>query len=359
MNRSQTQSVSSLNQSGSSSSLSSASMGVPSSPGAEIASVNSSSSSSRLSKSPSSTLSSFFSNIGQSLANHTTSREGAAGRQQSSTPPPSPSSPAANLAGSFLSSRGLNNSEVNQTTSSTVSSVVYGSYPIKYIGSTPLRRRHTLPMLNWIVTDLLYQSKCDGDELHVKIRNCVREEDSKAAFEAMRTQLSKDARHHGLSVRLEMCQLVTTTNSNSSSTSATTTQPPSTPSSSASSEPPAIAFQVSNAADGQLLLSHHCRRIFLFGKFTRESSLFYYLHKSQEDVQTAVPTLYVFQAKDETQLSEIAVKYNELRPKLNIRNDRHLFMNSLNAKTGITSNCFEVLHIGSVVVNKISILDFL
>lgn len=157
-----------------------------------------------------------------------------------------------------------------------------GKYPVRYIGSTALRRRHTLPMLNWIVTDLLYQSKCDGEELHVKIRNCLRSASDQEDFDRLRTQLTMATHHHGLKVNLHIVELVDGARGGHTT----------------------IAFQVSNRADGQLLLRHNFGRVFLFGMFSRESSLFYYIHKDQED-SAAVPTMFVFQATDELQVSPI------------------------------------------------------
>lgn len=160
---------------------------------------------------------------------------------------------------------------------------VHCKFLVQYIGSTALRRRHTLPMLNWIVTDLLYQSKCDGEELHVKIRNCLQSSSDVEDFKRLRSQLTMGTHHHGLKVNLEMIELTDTSKQNEQNKK--------------------IAFQVTNNADGQLLLRHNFSRIFLFGMFSRDSSLFYYLHKDQED-SSAVPTLFVFQANDELQVSD-------------------------------------------------------
>ena len=237
-------------------------------------------------KSPSSTITSFFSNIGQSLsgnsnANNAQSSHGnplnASFYGRLNTPPPSPNA---------YSGPSADKNHFGSKTELTYHS--YGRYAIKYIGSTGLRRRHTLPMLNWIVTDLLYQSKCDGDELHIKIRNCIKEEHGDS-FERLRTQLTQETHHHGLNVQFDMCQLDKPDKPIQKSGLAIS-----------GNNGVDIAFQVTNAADGQMLLSHQFRRVFLFGKFTRESLLFY-LHKEKVDAE-AVPTLYVFQAKDETQV---------------------------------------------------------
>jgi len=150
-------------------------------------------------------------------------------------------------------------------------------------------------MLNWIVTDLLYQSKCDGDELHVRIRNCIREEHGDT-FERLRAQVTSDTQQHGLDVHFDMCQLPAVPQPRSVFFASSGNN------SNSNNNGVEIAFQVTNAADGQQLLNHQFRRVFLFGKFSRESSLFYYLHKDKAEESVAVPTLYVFQARDESQV---------------------------------------------------------
>lgn len=159
---------------------------------------------------------------------------------------------------------------------------VIASYNVRFIGSIALRRRQTYPMLNWILTDLLYQSKCVGMDLSACITNCLmKENDNERAegFRRLKQQLNQDGNqiNNGLLVRMDM--IVATT-----------------------SEGNSYMFQMCNPVDGQCLLRHKFSRIFLLGKYYRQPSLFYYVHKSDEDVVNAVPSIYLFQAANQVQV---------------------------------------------------------
>ena len=249
-----------------------------------------------------------------------------------STPPASPNQTLSNSG--FKNSRNSSTSSLDSFASANqlqqnsqqhflFETKCFDSYEIKYVGSTPLGRRHTLPMLNWIVTDLLCQSKCDGEELHLAIRSCVQ----KNSFENLREKLSDNSSDHGLNVILNMCRK-------------------------SSKE---IQLQILNRADEQTLLCHGLRQIFLFGKHSREKNVFFYVHKENfaNDHDRSRPMLFVFQAKNDAQLSEICHKYTELRPLLCLpcEEDKHLLLNVERA-SGLGSNCFEVLHVGTMIISQ-------
>ncbi|KAJ6215734.1 hypothetical protein RDWZM_010234 [Blomia tropicalis] len=281
-------------------------------------------------------LTNFFASISGHQGLPSNTRHGSIGNVQPNTTPPRSPLIKTNTTdlGTMTPSKSSTTSSSSSSSSSS-SGQCLGRYSVKYIGSTTVRRRHTLPMLNWIITDLIYQCKCDGDALHIQIRQCFKGEDGHLGFDELRKRLESDMNNHGLPVQFDMC-LMEKKNVQSSIQQ--------------SNE---IAFQISNWNDGQMLLCHQFRRVFLFGKFSRESLLFYYLHKDESnDATRTAPTLFLFQANDDNQLTDICVKYNELRPMLAIANDRHLFVNAFNNKTGVTTNCYEVAHIGSVLVSQ-------
>lgn len=158
------------------------------------------------------------------------------------------------------------------------------SYTVRFIGSTPLRRRQTYPMLDWLITDLLYQSKCIGLDLSVCITNCLMKENNEERmeqFKNLKQQLTEEQEENknGLLVQLNIVSLNETDCSDSKH-----------------------AFQVYNPSDGQHLLRHNFDRIFFFGKYYRQPSLFYYIHKSSDDVINSVPTVYLFQANNYIQV---------------------------------------------------------
>lgn len=127
-------------------------------------------------------------------------------------------------------------------------------------------------MLNWIVTELLYQSKCDGQYLHVKIRDCLRSADK---FLGLRSQMISSLGSTGLAIHFE---LVTTPGHTGSA-----------------------HIRIENQGDGQSLLEHSFKNVFIFGRYRRVPNVFYYLHKNQQDKQSR-PTLYLFQVNNETQV---------------------------------------------------------
>lgn len=161
---------------------------------------------------------------------------------------------------------------------------VLSSYSIRFIGSTTLRKPQTYPMLNWILTDLIYQSKCIGVDLAVSISNCLKQNtqiEREEKFQVLKQQLGNECEREeadGLSVRFE----IVTKNQCSNQT---------------------CFFRVHNEIDGRNLLEHGFSRIFLLNKYNRQPCYFFYVHKPEEDVINALPTIYLYKANNPIQVS--------------------------------------------------------
>lgn len=181
------------------------------------------------------------------------------------TPPASPLSATATSTTSSSSGRFQYEvmSELRPTSS-------IGSFHLRFLGCTRLRHRHTLPMLNWIVADLVNKSKCNGEEIHVKVQECLKDE---TKFEELRKKLLRRSYQTGLKVDFV---IIAKDKSN-------------------------VYFQVTDAIEENILFHHSLIDIFLFGRFVRDTNLFYYVHKDAKETNT-VPSLYVYQTINETQV---------------------------------------------------------